>query len=56
MTATLAEQIQHAIDQGMTLDQIRRRFHLGKSEMRDYCSDIMDDDFDDTSRSSGTGY
>ena len=56
MTTTLAEQIQHAIDQGMTLDQIRRRFHLGESELRDYCSDIMDDDFDDSDRCSGAGY
>ena len=55
MTTTLAEQIQHAIDQGMPLDVVRRRFHLGDSEMRDYCADIMDDDFDDPSRSSGTG-
>ena len=56
MTTTLAEQIQHDIDQGMPLDVIRRRFHVSESELRDYCSDIMDDDFDDPSRSSVSGY
>ncbi len=54
--ASLAEQVQDAIDQGADLDQIRRHFHLSESELRDYCADIMDDDFDDPSRSSGTGY
>ncbi len=54
--ATLAEQIQAAIDQGAPLDWIRRRFHLSESELRDYCSDIMDDEPDDPSRSSSTGY
>ena len=56
MTTTLAEKIQHAIDQGMSLNQIRRHFHLGESELRDYCADIMDDDFDDPDRNSSTGY
>ncbi len=54
--ASVAERIQDAIDQGADLDQIRRHFHLSDSELRDYCSDIMDDDFDDPSRSAGTGY
>ncbi len=54
--ASLAERVQDAIDQGADLDQIRRHFHLSESELRDYCSDIMDDDSDDPSRSSGTGY
>ena len=56
MTTTLAEQIQDAIDQGIPLDVVRRRFHLSESELRDYCSDIMDDESDDPSRSSGSGY
>ena len=54
--ATVAERIQVAIDQGADLDQIRRHFHLSESELSDYCSDIMDDEPDDPSRSSGTGY
>ena len=56
MTTTLAEQIQHAIDQGMPLNVIRRRFHLSDSELRDYCADITDDDFDDPDRNSSAGY
>ncbi len=56
MATTLAEQVQDAIDQGADLDQIRRHFHLSESEMRDYCSDIMDDGFDDSDRNSNTGY
>ncbi len=56
MTPTLAEQIQYAIDQGASLDELRRHFHLSESELRDYCSDIMDDELDDPSRSSGSGY
>ncbi len=54
--ASLAEQVQDAVDQGMPLDVIRRRFHLGESELRDYCADIMDDDSDDSGRNSSTGY
>ena len=54
--SSFAEQIQDAIDQGMPLDVIRRRFHLGASELRDYCADIMDDDSGDSDRSSSTGY
>ena len=54
--ASVAERIQDAVDQGADLDQIRRHFHLSESELRDYCSDIIDDDFDDPSRSSSTGY
>ena len=54
--ATFAEQIQDAIDQGADLDQIRRHFNLSESELRDYCSDIMDDEPDDPSRSLSTGY
>ncbi len=54
--ASFAEQIQDAIDQGAPLDVIRRRFHLGDSELRDYCADIMNDDFDDPSRNSSAGY
>ncbi len=54
--ASFAEQVQDAIDQGADLGQIRRHFHLSESELRDYCSDIMGDDFDDSDRSSGAGY
>ncbi len=54
--ASLAERVQDAIDQGADLGQIRRHFHLSESEMRDYCDDIMDDDFDDSDRSSDSGY
>ncbi len=50
---TLAEKVQAAIDQGATLDELRRRFHLSNSELSDYCSDIMDDG--DWSE-SGSGY
>ena len=53
---TVAEQVQDAIDQGAPLDVIRRHFHLSGSELRDYCADIMDDEFDDPSRSSVSGY
>lgn len=54
--ASLAERVQDAIDQGADLDQIRRHFHLSESELRDYCSDIMDDDSDAPGRNSSTGY
>ena len=53
---TFAEQIQDAINSGADLDWIRRRFHLSESELRDYCSDLIDDGFDDLIWSSGTGY
>ncbi len=53
---TVAGRVQQAIDQGADLDSIRRRFHLSESELRDYCSDIMDDGFDEPTRDSGTGY
>ena len=53
---TFAEQIQDAIDSGADLDWIRRRFHLSESELRDYCSDIIDDGFDEDWSGSGTGY
>ncbi len=54
--ASFAEQIQDAIDQGASLDRIRRHFNLSESELRDYCEDIMDDGADDSDRSSGSGY
>ena len=54
--ATVAEQIQDAIDQGASLDVIRRHFHLSDSELRDYCSDIMDDWLDDPDRNEVSGY
>ncbi len=53
---TFAEQIQDAIDSGADLDWIRRRFHLSESELRDYCSDIMDDGFDEGWSESTSGY
>ena len=53
---TFAEQVQDAIDSGADLDWIRRRFHLSESELRDYCSDIMDDGFDEDWSGSASGY
>lgn len=41
---TLAEQIQDAIDSGMPLETLQRRFHLSESELRDYCTDIVEAD------------
>lgn len=53
---TLAEQIQDAIDQGASLDELRRHFHLSDSELRDYCSDIMGDEGDEDWPESASGY
>ncbi len=53
---TLAEQIQDAIDQGASLDELRRYFHLSDSELRDYCADIMDDGGDEDWSGSADGY
>ena len=53
---TLAEKVQAAIDQGASLDELRRHFHLSDSELRDYCSDIMDDGTDEDWSDSGSGY
>ncbi len=53
---TFAEQIQDAIDQGASLDELRRHFHLSESELRDYCSDIMDDGGDEDWSGSVSGY
>ncbi len=53
---TFAEKVQSAIDQGASLGELRRHFHLGESELRDYCSDIMDDGGDEDWPESGTGY
>ncbi len=52
---TLAEKVQSAIDQGASLDELRRHFHLSESELRDYCSDIMDDGFDEGWLESASG-
>ncbi len=54
--ASFAEQIQDAIDQGASLDQIRRHFNLSESELRDYCDDIMDDGADDSDQNLTMGY
>ncbi len=54
--ATFAEKVQAAIDQGASLDELRRHFRLSESELRDFCSDIMDDDFDDSGPESASGY
>ncbi len=54
--ASFAEQIQDAIDQGASLDQIRRYFNLSESELQDYCDDITGDGADDSDRNSSTGY
>ncbi len=51
-----AEQVQDAIDSGADLGWIRRRFHLSESELRDYCSDIMDDGLDEGWSESASGY
>ncbi len=53
---SFAEQIQDAIHSGADLDWIQRRFHLSESELRDYCSDIMDDRFDEDWSGSASGY
>ncbi len=53
---TLAEKVQAAIDQGAPLDWLRQRFHLSESELRDDCSDIMDDGFDEDWSGSASGY
>ena len=39
-----------------SLDELRRHFRLSESELRDYCSDIMDDGFDEPMQDSGSGY
>ena len=54
--ATFAERIQDAIDQGASLDELRRHFHLSESELRDYCSDIMDDGIGEDQPDSASGY
>ncbi len=53
---TLAVKVQSAVDQGASLDELRSHFHLSESELRDYCSDIMDGGFDEDWPESGTGY
>ncbi len=53
---SLAEKFQAAIDQGATLDELRRHFHLSDSELSDYCSDIMDDRTDEDWPESASGY
>ncbi len=53
---SFAEQVQDAIDSGADLDCIQRRFHLSESELRDYCSDIMDDGGDEDWSDSASGY
>ena len=53
---TLAEKVQAAIDQGASLDELRRHFHLSESELRDYCADIMDDGGDEDWSGSADGY
>ena len=53
---TLAEKVQAAIDQGASLDELRRHFHLSDSELHDYCSDIMDDGTDEDWPESASGY
>ncbi len=53
---TLAEKVQAAINQGASLDELRRHFHLSESELRDYCADIIDDGFDEDWSDSADGY
>ena len=54
--ASFEVRIQNAINQGADLDWIRRHFHLSESELRDFCSDIMDDGLDELTQSSDSGY
>jgi hypothetical protein len=54
--ATFAEKVQAAIDQGASLDELRRHFRLSDSELRDYCADIMDDGTDEDWPESASGY
>ncbi len=54
--AAFAEKVQAAIDQGASLDELRRHFCLSESELQDYCSDIMDDGFDENRPESASGY
>ncbi len=54
--ATFAEKVHAAIDQGASLDELRRHFHLSESELRDYCADIMGDGADEPTPDSGSGY
>ncbi len=53
---TLAEKVQAAINQGASLDELCRRFHLSDSELHDYCADIMDDGSDEDWSESASGY
>ncbi len=53
---TFAEQVQDAIDSGADLGWIQRRFHLSESELRDYCSDLIDDGTDEDWSESASGY
>ena len=41
---------------GEVLDELRRHFHLSESELRDYCSDIMEDGTDEDWPESVSGY
>ncbi len=39
-----------------SLDELRRHFRLSDSELRDYCSDIMDDGSDEDWPETAGGY
>ncbi len=54
--ATFAEKVQDVIDQGASLDELRRHFYLSESELRDYCPDLIDDGFDENWSGSASGY
>ncbi len=51
-----AEKIQAAIGQGATLDELRRHFCLSESELREFCADLIGDDFDEDWSGSASGY
>ncbi len=51
-----AEKVQAAIDQGASLDELRRYFCLSESELRDFCADLSGDDFDEDWSGSASGY
>ncbi len=53
---TLAEKVQAAIDQGASLDELRRHLHLSESELSDYCSDIISDGGEEDWSESASGY
>ena len=52
----LAEQIQEALAEGASVERVCAYFHLSRSEIEDFCPELIEDDFDDPSRNDVTGY